>query len=91
MDINNRLEAKHGFKVHFDSNTETLVVSVGGVEVSRLKLNRANPKVPTNRNKRRRRAPTTWARHMPLTRKNTGFELNLRKSSRVIIKAPTAS
>jgi len=45
IDINNRMWAKKGFKVDFDPSTDTVIVSVGGVE-QRLKLKRADPNVP---------------------------------------------
>lgn len=43
--INNRMWAKQGFRVDFDSATDMIVVSLGGME-QRLKLNRADPNVP---------------------------------------------
>jgi hypothetical protein len=43
--INNRIWAKQGFKVDFDSASDPVVFSVEGVE-QRLKLKRADPNVP---------------------------------------------
>lgn len=45
IDINNRLWAKQGLDVRFDSDTDSIVFSFGGQE-QRLKLNRADPDVP---------------------------------------------
>lgn len=45
VEINNRMCAKQGLKVDFDSASDTIVFSVDGVE-QRLKLNRADPNVP---------------------------------------------
>src|SRR5262249_22268974 len=45
IDINNRMWAKQGFNVEFDPSTDTIILSVGGME-QRLTLKRADPNVP---------------------------------------------
>jgi hypothetical protein len=45
IDINNRMWDKQGMKVDFDPSTDTMILSVGGVEQRRLKLKRADPNV----------------------------------------------